>query len=175
MKLEERIEEFEAKRNALLDELASLDKAALEARPIEGKWSVIEIVEHMVIGEREVLLGLPDPGELKSYDRSLKNKLMLKVVMFVLGNRIRVKVPSRTMVPKGGAALADLRAKWDENQKWFREYVASSDEEVLRRAVFRHPVSGPIDVYQAVEMCHAHFDSHTDQIRRLLDVLAPSA
>lgn len=174
MSLEDRIQEFEIKRNALLDELESLDTVALEARPFEGKWSVIEIVEHMVIGEREVLAGLPDPKELRSYDRSFKNKLMLKVVMFVLGNRIRVKVPSKTMIPKGGAKLGDLRAKWDENQAWFQEYVASNDEKGLRRAVFKHPVSGPIDVYQAVEMCHAHFDSHSDQIRKLLDELARS-
>lgn len=168
--LRERMDSFEAMRIQLLDELASLPDDVLKARPLEDKWSILEIVEHMAVAEREVLLGLPEYSEISGYRRTFKNKLMLKVVMFVLGNRIRVKVPSRTMNPKGDVSLADVRAAWDESQEWFRGYVRDCDEETLARPVFKHPVSGPIDPLQAVEMSIAHLKSHKAQIDRLLEL-----
>jgi len=59
MELEEKIRTFEARRNALLDQLSEIDPEVLSARPEGDKWSPIEIVEHMVVAEREVFLGLP--------------------------------------------------------------------------------------------------------------------
>ncbi|QQS42577.1 MAG: DinB family protein [Acidobacteriota bacterium] len=169
-KLEEKMASFEEMRKGLLDELSSLPDEVLKTRPLEDKWSILEIVEHMAVAEREVLLGLPEYSEIRGFRRTFKNKLMLKVVMFVLGNRIRVKVPSKTMNPKGELSLADVRAAWDESQEWFRNYVAACDEEALRKAVFKHPVSGPIEPLQAVDMSIAHFKSHKAQIDRLLEL-----
>lgn len=169
-KLKEKMDSFEAMRTGLLDGLSTLPDEVLKARPLEGKWSILEIVEHMAVAEREVLLGLPEHSEIRGYRRTFKNKLMLKVVMFVLGNRIRVKVPSRTMNPKGEVSLADVRAAWDESQEWFRNYVAGCDDEALGKAVFKHPVSGPIEPLQAVDMSIAHFKSHKAQIDRLLEL-----
>lgn len=173
--LKEKIARFDSIRTELLDDLQSLDEETLAARPLEGKWSILEIVEHMAIGEREVLMGLPEPSALRVYQRTFKNKLMLKVVMFVLGRRIRVQVPSKTMIPKGRTELSRIRDIWDENQAWFRNYVEGCEPGDLKKAVFKHPVSGPIDVYQAVEMCFAHFESHRAQIDKLRDVLGKTA
>lgn len=165
-----KLQEFDRKRNSLLDGLESLDQETLTARPLEGKWSILEIVEHMAIAEREVLMGLPDPSELRVYKRNFKNKLMLKIVMFVLGRRIKVKVPSRTMIPEGQTELSMIAEIWDENQAWFRNYVEGCGPDDLKKAVFKHPVSGPIDVYQAIEMSFAHFESHRAQIEKLLQL-----
>jgi len=170
--LKEKIARFEQMRTSLLDDLSQRPVDELTARPLEGKWSILEIVEHMAVAEREVLMGLPGRSDLTSFNRTLKNKLMLKIVMFVLGNRIRVKVPSRTMIPKGGASLEEIRAMWDESQGWFRDYVESCSEDELRNAVFKHPVSGPIDPVQAIDMSFAHFESHKAQIDRLIDAIA---
>jgi len=167
MELEEKIRTFEARRNALLDELSGLDPEVLSTRPEGDDWSVIEIVEHMVVAEREVFLGLPEYSEMKVYTRNFKNKVMLRIVMLVLG-RIKVKVPSPTMNPKGDADLADLRARWDENQQWFRDYIKSCDDDRLNNAVFKHPVSGPINVEQAIDMGIAHLNAHTNQIKAIL-------
>jgi hypothetical protein len=167
MELEEKIRTFEARRNALLDQLSEIDPEVLSARPEGDKWSPIEIVEHMVVAEREVFLGLPEYADLKVYTRNFKNKVMLRIVMLVLG-RIKVKVPSPTMNPKGGADLADLKARWDESQQWFRDYVESCDGARLNNAVFKHPVSGPINVEQVIDLGIAHLNAHTNQIRSLL-------
>lgn len=171
-KLREKIDEFEKKRISLLDEVEALDETRLRARPIEGKWSILEIIEHLVIAEREVLGGLPKYDALADQRQSLRNGLMYRVVMFVLRYGIPVKAPSKKMLPQSELSLADLRRRWDENQQWFRTLVEMLDEEGLKKAFFRHPVSGPININQAVEMSLAHIDSHTRQIRERLELLA---
>ena len=168
--LNDKMARFERMRTELLDELRSRDPETLTARPLEDKWSVMEIVEHMAVAEREVLMGLPERSALKTYDRTLKNRLMLKVVMFVLGRRIKVKVPSRTMNPKGEADLRRIIEMWDESQKWLTDYVSGCSPEELRKAVFSHPVAGPIDVEQTVDMGMAHLESHRAQIEKLLEL-----
>lgn len=165
-----KMESFESMRTDLLDDLSRRPEEVLRATPFDGKWSILDILEHMVVAEREVLMGLPEYKDLPIFERTFKNKLMLKIVMFVLGNRIRVKVPSRTMNPKGGTSFEEIRASWDESQAWFRAYLESCDEEKLGRAVFKHPVSGPITPAQAVDMSLAHFENHRAQIERILEV-----
>lgn len=161
------LQDFNKKRNALVDELSGLPDEVLNARPIEKKWSIIEIVEHMVVAEREVMMGLPESDDVVPRIRSFRNKLAYPLVMLILG-RVNVKVPSRTMIPKGKTDLAKLREMWDENQQWLESYIASCDEKALDNAVFVHPVAGPMNVGQASKMAIRHFETHEKQIRERL-------
>ena len=52
MKPDKRLLAFNQKRGALLDEMGALDPAKLVAKPLPGKWSMIEIIEHLVLAER---------------------------------------------------------------------------------------------------------------------------
>lgn len=166
-----KIEEFENKRVSLLDEMEGLDEEKLNARPIEGKWSVLEILEHLVVAEREVLGGLPEYEALVDGGRSFKNGLMYRVVMAVLKLGIPVKAPSKRMLPKSDVSLEEIRERWDENQKWFRGYLETLDEAGFEKAVFVHPVSGPINIEQAIDMSIAHVDRHEGQIRKRLEMI----
>jgi DinB superfamily len=55
MRLDQRLRAFNEMRGALLDEMEALDPAKLVARPRVGKWSILEIVEHLVLAERSRL------------------------------------------------------------------------------------------------------------------------
>jgi hypothetical protein len=66
MSLTRRLQAFDDRRNALLDEMEALEPGKLLARPIPGKWSILEIVEHLVLAERVVLQGLPSRPSSRS-------------------------------------------------------------------------------------------------------------
>ena len=51
MRLDKRLQSFNEKRGALLDEVGALDAAKLVAKPLAGKWSILEIIEHLVLAE----------------------------------------------------------------------------------------------------------------------------
>lgn len=161
------IQGFDDQRRALLHELAALPPETLKARPRPDKWSILEIVEHLVLAERFVLGGLPPAAELVARRQSLKNRCIYPIVLFVLRFKIPVKVPAKRMLPTGQASLAEVRSAWDENLRWLRAYVAGLAPDGGRKAVFLHPACGPITLIQALRMDRLHFATHLRQIRRL--------
>lgn len=172
MTLEERLRAFDAARNALLDELGALEPAVLTAKPLAGKWSILEIVEHLVLAERAVFKGMPDLSRLEAGERGLGNHARYLLVTFVLKAGIPVRAPSRRMLPQGGRSLADLRRMWDENKAWLLSVVDHLGTKGLGRAVFEHPIAGPLTVEQSVRMVRVHLDGHVKQIRALQRLLA---
>ena len=96
-------------------------------------------------------------------------RLRFSAVVFVLWRRIPVRVPSRRMIPKGETSLDQLRRLWDDNLRWLRDHVDHLQQGNEDCAYFSHPVSGPITTAEAVRMGRLHFDSHRQQIDRLLE------
>lgn len=171
MKLNQRLQAFNEKRSALLDELGALDPAMLVAKPLAGKWSMLEIVEHLVVAEKAVFQGMPDPSQLRERPRRLKDRVSYAIVVCVLRYGIPVQVPSPAMIPKGNRSLGELRRLWDDNQEWLRAYIDGLDQKDISSAVFRHPIAGPLSVEQALHMDQVHLDTHLRQIRRLQRLL----
>jgi hypothetical protein len=153
-------------RRRLLDEVERLEPERLTARPLPGKWSILEIVEHLMLGDRDVLQGLPNPSALVDQRRRLKDRVSYPLVMFVLACRIPAKASPRHF-PRGQSSLPDLRRDWDEMQLWLRSYVERLDRGEPARAVFGHPVAGPMTMQQVLHMGKLHLATHTRQIRRL--------
>jgi len=172
VKLDRRIRDLARTRAALLDSLQGLSPDQLAATPRPGKWSILEIVEHIALAEREVLQGLPDPALLVERPRRPRHRVRYLIVLSVLKSRIPVRVPSRTMVPKGGRSLGELRQLWDESQEWLQAYAGQLDSRGLRRAVFVHPVAGPLTLEQAVRMNQIHIAGHARQIEALRRLLS---
>lgn len=163
-----RLEAVDARRRALLDEISALDPGTLERRPADGGWNLLEVVEHLVMAEVDVLGDLDAARERPSRRRTVRHRFGYLLVLAILGLGIPVKVPSQGMLPKGGRTLEELRAAWDDTHRRLRAYAASMDAESLRRAPFRHPVAGPLTLGQAVRMLEVHLRRHQGQIRRLL-------
>ncbi len=167
-RIDQEIRWLDAKRSELLDELESLSPEALALRPETGKWSILEIVEHLVVAERDVFEGFPAVADLVDRRRRLKNRVTYLLVFFILRFGVPVRTPSPKMVPQGGRALAELRLQWDENIRRLFTYSATPDREGLRRVVFQHPAAGPITLVQALTLDRMHLRNHARQIRRLL-------
>ena len=166
--IQQRLRALDERRCALLDDVEALSADRLTARPLPGKWSILEIVEHLVLAERHVLRNLPEPSQLVERRRGLEARIRYPVVIFVLKYGIPVEVPSPRMVPSGRASLADLRCRWDESQRWLRSYVDGLGPDSFGRAVFEHPVTGPLTVAQAIRLDRLHVETHARQISRLV-------
>jgi hypothetical protein len=163
----ERLRRIEGKRERLLVGLATLPLRVLEAHPLPGKWSIAEIIEHLVISEEGVIGDFARLADREALPRSTKNRMLYIAVMGVLRFDIPVQVPSRGMNPVGGRSLAQLSAAWELNHTRLRAFVDTVDPARLRDAIFRHPVAGPLTLGQGLLMLETHLDRHIRQIRRL--------
>ena len=162
--LRDKFEMYDRSRRALLDDLAVLNDDQLRKKPSPSEWSILQIVQHMVLAERDVMQYLPEPKELIHRKRGLRARIFYVVVLLILKWNIRVPVPSEGMVPDGNTSLSELRQQWDENMRWFRGYVDALGPEDLQRAVFSHPIAGPLTGPQAGTLAQYHFEAHLRQI-----------
>ena len=172
MRLDARLQAFDERRRALLDEMEAVEPDKLTARPRPGKWTMLEIIEHLVLAERVVYEGLPEPSQLTVRETSLRDRIRYLMVRFVLRAGIPVGIASPAMTPQGGRDLAELRRLWDENQAWLRACVEGLETHRIHGAVLEHPVAGPLDMKQVVVLTQDHLDTHLRQIRVLQKLLA---
>ncbi len=161
------LDAYGGSRRALLEELEALDPATLAAKPRAGEWSILEIVEHLVLAERAVFRGLPDPSSLVARARGPAAHVRYFLVTVALKSPLAVDVPSPAMVPRGGLSLADLRRAWDDNRDWLLSCLEFLGPAGVRKAVFEHPVAGPLTVEQAIRLGRVHLERHIRQITAL--------
>jgi hypothetical protein len=150
-----------------LDSLRRLNDDQLRKKPGPDNWSLLEIVQHLVLSEREVLQDLPEPKELTARKRGFRARLAYAMVLAVLRWNIPAPVPSDAMVPDGNTSLSEMHHQWDENLGWLRAYLDSIGAEDLQDAVFNHPIVGPMTVAQTIHLAKLHFDVHLRQIKKL--------
>jgi hypothetical protein len=160
------MQSLDDRRRALLQVIEKLAPEVLQARLQPGAWSILEILEHVVVAERVILQGLPVPTELVERPRSLQHRIKYPLVLLVLKLAIPVKVPSKRMLPLGQRTLADLREEWDQHLRWLRAFEAGQTIDAHRKCFFVHPVAGPITLRQALRMDLLHLQIHTRQIAK---------
>jgi hypothetical protein len=159
---------IEARRDTLIAELEGLPAETRVRAPEPGVWSPNQVVEHLVAAERFVLRSLFHEGDRKSRPRSLKNRILHRVVVWILRSPIPVKVPVEGMDPTGGRQLSDLVPEWRETHGLLRDFLENASPADMESACFMHPVAGPLTPGNAVEMMGTHLDRHAGQIRRRL-------
>ena len=105
MTLTTRLDRIEAARSALLTRVALLSEAQQTQRPAPGTWSILEIIEHLVVCEYEVLGDFSTLNQREGRPRSLMNRVLFTMVMGIFFFNISVPAPSKGMLPQGNRRL----------------------------------------------------------------------
>ena len=164
--LQKRLDQLDKQRRALLEELERLTAEQMAFSPGPGKWSILEVIEHLVISEREIFNCVPEQPQKGQGISRLRNHISYILVVVILKLGLPVPVVSHEMEPEGGSSLNELHQQWDENHLWLRSFLEEMATEDLERAVFCHPVAGPLTLVQAIHMDRLHLNTHLRQIKR---------
>lgn len=152
-----------------IDRVAELPDSLDQRSPGPDRWSPLQIVEHVVISEREIL-GFPVPlSEREDPPRNLLHRLGRVSVDLVLRFRIPVPVPEAAMAPTGRTPLHRLRRIMAEVHDWLEAIIRDEPEEVQARPVFWHPAAGALTLDQVLHMDRLHIAAHR---RKLEDRIA---
>jgi len=148
---------------ALRDSLAGISEEAAAARPSEGRWSVLECVEHAGIAEEMMLARLMkavpcEPSRNESRERAILTRG---------ANRSR-----RVAAPDGAGPVgrfSTLAAVWEyfaavrrRTEAFVREYPGD-----LRALSANHPLIGPVNGHELVLIMAVHPVRHAEQIREI--------
>lgn len=158
---------IELMRKELLEEVQSLSNETIKKSPEEGKWSIIEIIEHLILGEDYVLNGVGTTKKLTPKRRLPYHFIRYFIVMRILRSSFKVTIPTRKMAPETNSSMEELALRWQNNHQLLRSFIGTLDSNTLSNAVFFHPISGPLTPQQAINMTEAHLKRHWKQIQRI--------
>ncbi|MCG3166647.1 MAG: hypothetical protein POELPBGB_02427 [Bacteroidia bacterium] len=168
-KLQHEFEALEKSRLALFAELDKLDASKMNTKPDENSWSVIQVMDHLTLAERNSVLYIKK--KMSVSDKFKKANLNTEWRLFLL--KAALKLPLKWKAPK---VVADARndnnyeqakAAWNEVRNNLRELLETFPEEYLDSEIFKHPLAGKFTIVQALGFMQTHFNHHLGQFRRI--------
>ena len=159
---------LELQKRALLDRIAAWPTEQRQFRPAPGRWSALDIVDHLVRMEETALVGvqtnLPHGHPVRIIDR-----LSGMLVNGLMRSPIRIRVPAGVpaVLPDGAADLDALGNRWAEIRKEMASLLCLLAQEQLHTGLVRHPVAGWMSILQGMRFLSAHLIHHEYQLDRL--------
>jgi hypothetical protein len=169
---------LDARRAAFLEALDALPGAALERAPAPEAWSPLQIGEHLLRTE-EQMLGAAERQTHSGSDRRVlgeADEAAVEGLILSLRSPARFRVPAsaRGIHPDGSLSLQDLRARWGAAAERWRRLVAAFPPGLLNVALLRHPLAGPLCMRHALRFLEAHIAHHEHQLNRTVQALEPA-
>ena len=167
--LEKRWQRLVQRRDALLAELAQWSPEELRARPAAGAWCALEVVDHLVRSDREVLR-MAEAARGKQRAMRPKDRVRAWMVLGVMWLPTRVAMPKpveSAVKPQTTEDLPALRAEWERVDAELHDYISGLSDAERRLGVARHPVSGWLDARAGVRFLQSHLVHHGYQIQRI--------
>jgi hypothetical protein len=153
-----------AGRQALLDAVDGVGEEQASLAAADGRWSVLECMEHVASVEQYLLARLL---EGRRVEESGINPAREKIIARRAGDRSRT-IAAPDMVRPGGryATLAAAVEAFLAARAQTIRYVENSEEEE-RGKVTTHPLIGTVNCQETLVMMAAHSKRHAEQIREI--------
>ena len=164
---------IEKQRADLFQRMKGYDEKILNQCPDENVWSVMEVVEHLIIAE--------DSGnqylKKKTQDKGAAQKVGLKesfrslILNAYLRSNKKFKAPATTLPSHTYRSLAGAETAWRKVRADFSEILQGLPEGHLDKNWFKHPVAGKLSLKQMMTFIEAHVAHHEKQIERTLKAM----
>jgi hypothetical protein len=146
----------------LPDEVASLSKAQLHYRPAPEKWTVAEVVQHLVIAEPGYWKLLQD-GLQRPPDKSQQKATDADVLWYGIDRTRHEKTPAR-QDPKGqDVQISDALGAYGQMHAKMLEYARTTQDDLRGHTV----PEWRVDAYQCLLEISTHEQRHILQIREI--------
>lgn len=168
-KLEIKYLSLETSRNRLLDELEGLDDELLNTPPAAEKWSINQIVYHLVEVEKVTTgyisnkLQKEDSLASSGFSNNLKS-LLLKLA---LRSGRKFKAPAVVAEVPESIRLHKLRQQWDTTRYKLEDVLNEVPAHLMDKCLFKHPYVGPLSITQTLSFLQDHFNHHERQIQQI--------
>lgn len=162
---------MEHDRIELLSKLKQYPEEILDRAPTPGKWSINQILSHLITSERLTLIYLKKKS--LGVDQLANSGIVedLKILLLKASQRLPLQFRAPELVVKNTPSpvpLAELRTNWDLLRQEFRQFLKNVKQKNLRKLIYKHPVAGRFNVLQCLVFMHEHFQHHLPQVNRAL-------
>ncbi len=173
----EHLNRLDTSLNALFERLLQQDPSYLDQKLSPERWSVYEVMQHLMLSEgnslkylRKKSLGLAElkPAGVRAEFRTW----LLELIM---------RSPIKFKAPKGASvevfvpveSFAALSGQWQKQREELRQFLSELPLEIFDKEVYRHPRSGMLSIEGMLRFFQVHFDRHSKQMERILQEVKP--
>ena len=170
-KIERKLDRIDTKLQDLLANLQAYSDAKLNQKPDENSWSVLQVLHHLLTVEQ---LSAKYVQKKLSYNPKLTDvglgtwwrALLLHSYNYL---PIKLKAPKNVseQLPEQ-TTLAETAEQWLTTRRELRSYLRTLPEDIFRKEVYKHPISGRMSLGHMLDFFEGHFDRHQKQINRTL-------
>jgi hypothetical protein len=168
--------QLDTERAALRDAVHHVPAPSREQRSSPDRWSVAEVLEHLALIENRVLpvviKGLDDLRSRNLPPEQDTTSVLPMINRALILDRTRRITAGEAVRPHGELDAAKAWTALEEARRPLREAVQASDGLPLGELTQKHPVLGPLNLYQWVLFVAAHEARHTAQIREIMQAFA---
>lgn len=156
--------------------VAQIAAARYRDSPGAGRWSVVNVLEHVAIVERRIGHRLGEwiaEGRAGGLARETDTSPILPTInveRFI--DRSRPVKTSAASEPTGTVTVEDAMRALAEARTAFKQAVAEGDGYALATIVQPHPGLGPMHLYEWIAFVGGHMGRHAMQIREIGVALA---
>lgn len=150
--------------DTLLLSIKGLTEASAIRKPAEGKWSVLECMEHIALAEDHMFSQL---ASASLADSPQINKGREALIRRRGADRTRKVEAPDVARPKGTfQSLEDASKHFLESRRRTMDFVRNGDAD-LRAMMASHPILGPVNCYEMLLIMSAHPFRHSQQIQEI--------
>ena len=151
--------------------LSSLPEETLKSKPADDKWSILQLMEHLVGVESSILLYLKrknySPLQSKSF---LPQGVRAVLLTLALKSPLKFKVPNvEGISPSNTTAPQQLINRWHKTRGHLADYLEKVPEGLTNKPMFRHPTAGTLNLHQTLQFLAEHLEHHRRQLKALLE------
>jgi DinB superfamily len=168
-KFDKKFISLEKKKNKIVETISGLDREILNKKLKEDKWSITQILFHIVKTERLVEISIKN----KIKDKNLKeieihSSFMILYCRFAFASFFKFKAPDLLRNIPEVYDIEELKSKWQIIRKEFKELLEEFPPDFFNSSVFEHPYFGKFNIFQTLDFLYYHIKRHEGQITRII-------
>ena len=153
-------------RDDFVKQLTGLSDAQLNFRAGEGRWTIGEIAEHIIVVE-QALRGMVDGG-MKSPMPACKDEFRIQdvsVILTITNRQQKFTAPEQVRPNGRWKTVPDLLSNFDSIRKGSMDYMKNMKDDM--RGHFANMPFGRLDAFQAYLFMIGHSERHLAQLKEV--------
>ena len=167
-KLEEKFARLEDFTAELLTELDGLEDEQLDFKPQEDRWSIQNVLEHVLAAEVATFAYLRKKNQAADLPQSGLSESWRGIALkAILRSPLKFPAPGALKSPHRFNDMQELRNAWEKQRSALKSFLQDLPNERVDKIIFKHPIVGYFNIVQTLDFLYEHLYRHARQIRRL--------
>lgn len=156
----------------LLAQLTDSDDTILNMAAMDGGWSAIQVVHHLILIEE---FSLQYVRKKLSFNPKLEipgpdSWVRLQLLKTYLKTSFKFKAPENVSDKNlpGFTSLAETKKRWLAIRQEWTKFLEDLPDDLLDKAVYKHPFAGRFGWLGMLKFFQYHFERHQKQIYRTM-------